>query len=154
MKRLIIAFALLTLTPVVSAQIRDGQFFSDGQGTTARASVADTNGSAPGGVVVQIVDHTGFTSAVPAYGDGPTAGEFAPVQTQGGNWYRGRSIGDPTYCNLQKKNSEGKWVNMKKINKPRNWRKPRTPQRAEAGGGLQIGEEGTSVPMPLAPKPL
>lgn len=121
MKVLISLIAISSLASVSFGQVTDSSYWSDGQGTTATCDVTDTNGAAPGGLTVTVTDHTGHTPPLDATHapsstqDKPKAQSSDEGQTNSPepNEYRVKD------GKLQKKNSSGKWVNMRKSKKPR-----------------------------------
>ena len=151
MKRVLFAALCLALAArATTAQVQDGSSWTDGAGTTATTDVTETGET---GCTVTVTDATGFTEPLSGtQSSGSTENKPAAQSSAAGetnspqpNEYRVKN------GKLQKKKN-GKWVDMRRVVKRQNLPKP--PIRAEAGGGIEIGEEGTSAPGPLAPKPL
>jgi hypothetical protein len=143
MKKILAAFGLLTLTPAVTAQVSDGSVWSDGLGTTATVDVVDTAPDGGSGLVT-VVDATGFTGALTATmaSTSTTTTPQAQSSVAGStnsphpHEYRVRS------GKLQKKNSKGQWVDMR-----------RSRKKGSLGrtGVSSPGEEGGSLPGPGTP---
>lgn len=166
----LLAPAALALS--ASAQIANGTYWTDGNGTTVRVDVTDTG--LEGKVSVTLVDATGFTPGVTGTaGDNsteqnPTAETFPAATTNApdgeANSYRGRIVdGKPA---VQTKNDNGEWVTMTKVKKKKKHQPPGSfegedpaafvsngrvtfPDRSSGGSGeedLVPGDEVTSLP--------
>jgi hypothetical protein len=120
-------------------QVQDGSSYTDGMGTTCTVDVVDTSGP---GVTIQVTDSTGHTPATAGTAgsnstqENPTCQNAPAAETNSPqpNEYRVKD------GKLQKKNSAGKWVNMRKAKKGLK----RPPRFVALNFGP--GQEGTSLP--------
>lgn len=119
------ALATLALAAPLSAQeVPDGSYWTGGgSDQTVTADIADT-GYAGGNVTVQLNSASGFSSAVTGQagpsctGDNPTCNQSGTMTTPNGSQYRirGRYVQHLVKPNPKK---AGKWINMRKIKKPK-----------------------------------
>lgn len=151
MRQAFLAVLCLALAArATTAQVRNGSLWTDGQGGNTRVQVADLNPSDPA-VLVTFIDATGFSGATGGTAASGSTTSKPVAQTSDSGTTTGGTSFRITGGKLYKK-VNGKWVVQREIKKKPRAPKPKT--RAEAGGGLELGEEGTSVPHPFAPKPL
>lgn len=152
MKLTPIALFLAALAPATTTQgsVKDGSQWTDGAGTTVTAQVSER---ADGAVDVTFVDHTGFSPPVKGtrgQGQAPntTWTPEASTNSPDGNSYRVRDPSTITPCLVQKKNDQGRWVNLKPVRKKTNRQKP------NKSIGDEMDEGGASMPGGAPPKPL
>lgn len=112
-----------------SPEVKDGQYWSTGGDVICLGICADS-ASTNGGVLIQGVDSTGISSVAAGVGTTPTSCSNSQQFDTSGHSYR--IMGGKMF----RKNAKGKWVQMKRVKKPRH-----------SGSGVILGNEVGSLPQ-------
>lgn len=147
--KILVPIVLILITGLASGQVGDGSVWSDGLGTVATVDVVDSGANGGAGNVT-VTDNTGFTDPLNAtMAEGSTAEKPKADSSAAGetnspapNEYRVKN------GKLQKKNSKGKWVDMKKSKKKSSVARPEqiVTTRSPSDGPNGCGRSGRRGP--------